>query len=363
MPQAPCSKLPVLFRCDGSPEIGLGHIVRCLALADELRDAHGYPIAFAMRKGPLGIKMVEEKGYRVIALQESGQYFDYGNWLIECVKEVAARVIVLDVRDGLTREAVKELRNKGILIVTIDDSDDKRLEADLAFYPPVPQVQSTDWAGFTGQLYAGWEWVVLRREFAYRPPRIPHNHPVILVTMGGSDPAGLTLKTVEALDPLDEDFETVVVLGPSFCHGHALNNLLLRARRRFNLRQDVTDMPGLMAQADLAVVSFGVTAYELLAMSVPAIHVCLTADHSESASAFVEAGVALNLGVYGDSTPGALARSVRSLLEQNELRILMSRRASGLIDGGGAARIADLIATNVERGHVTRNSKVSNPPA
>ena len=348
-PQAPSPKLSVLFRCDGSPEIGLGHIVRCLALADELRDLHNCRITFAMRKGLLGIQMVEEKGYQVITPRDTDQTFNYGKWLNECVRKVDARAIVFDVRDGLTRAVVKELRDKGIMIVTIDDPEDKRLEADLAFYPPVPQVKQIDWTGFTGKLYVGWEWVILRKEFSStatksQKPKTQNPKPKILVTMGGSDPQGITLKAVKALEMLDEDFEAVVILGAGFQHKKQLNNLLFGCKHHFDMQEDVKDMAEIMSQSDLAVASFGVTAYELAAMGVPAIYLCLTEDHAKSASAFVEEGMAISLGVVTQMTDSMLAKAVNYQLNDMPERLRMSERAEQQVDGQGAIRVAIMVA-------------------
>lgn len=337
----------VLFRCDGSPKIGLGHVVRCLALADELREVYGCRITFAVCNGSLGRDMIIEKNYHILSPPDGVRLFDYGQWLEDVIDDVGAHTLVLDVRDDLQRSAVEKLREQGILIVTLDDPSDRRLAADLAFYPPVPQVSRADWTGFTGELHVGWEWVVLRPVFANRVSRLPHKKPVVLVTMGGSDPAGLTMKAVEALDLLDEGFETVVVLGPAFSHQGALRDLLAKTHRHFDVRQNVTDMAGLMTQADLAVASFGVTAYELAAVGVPAIYLCLTEDHAESASAFVEAGIAMSLGMHSDVTPDTLARSVLSLLDNDESRIKMAAQASALVDGRGATRIADRIVMEV----------------
>lgn len=340
--------LSVLVRCDGSPEIGLGHVVRCLALADELEQAHGCQVAFAMRQGPLGYKLVRARGYLAFTPPEDEGWFDYPEWLEGVVNQVQARALVLDVRDDLPARAVGRLREGGLLIATLDDPSDRRLEADLAFYPPVPQAKRLHWTGFTGQLHLGWEWVVLRRGFAHAPIRVHHERPMVLMTMGGSDPAGLTLRAVAALDRLPGDFDALVVLGPGHSDHGELADLLAATRRHFCLRHDVSDMPGLMAQADLAVASFGVTAYELAAMGVPAIYLCLTQDHAESASAFVEAGMADSLGVCTQVTAEVLAERVGALLADAPRRARMGQRARGLVDGCGAERVARMVARHTK---------------
>jgi len=338
----------VLIRCDGSPDIGLGHIVRCLALADELQEVYNYRITFAMRTGPVGIQMVEEKNYQVITSRKTGQSFDYGEWLNECARNVEAQVIILDVRDGLSRMVVNELRKEGILIVTIDDPEDKRLSADLAFYPPVPQVKRLDWNGFRGTLYVGWEWVILRKEFfktnndrKSTQLKIQNHKPKILVTMGGSDPQGMTLKAVQALEMVEEDFEVVVVLGSGFQQKEELDNLLSHCVHKYDVLENIQNMAEIMSQSNLAVASFGVTAYELAAMGVPAIYLCLTEDHAESASVFVKEGIAISLCVSGCVSIKTLADEVRYLLKNTSKRLRIPTIQK--INGSGIEHIANLI--------------------
>ena len=204
----------ILFRCDGSHEIGFGHIVRCIALADELRDKHGSGVVFAVLYDNKAMEMILNHGYKVETANPREDQFDYGDWFNCIVKKNHPCALILDIRDDLPSNIVSNLRKKGILVVTIDDPTDRRLLADLAFYPPVPQVEKMDWQGFTGQRFIGWEWVILRREFSHNDENLYkrikatkktkiHN---ILVTMGGSDPKGMTLKTMEALKVIDGQF-------------------------------------------------------------------------------------------------------------------------------------------------------------
>jgi spore coat polysaccharide biosynthesis predicted glycosyltransferase SpsG len=293
--------------------------------------------------------MVNKHGYELHSAVDHGEEeeFDYREWINRIVNDAKPKAIVLDVRDDLPVQVLREWRDKRILIVTIDDPSDRRLLADLAFYPPVPQVKKMDWTGFKGELYTGWDWVILRPEFqVYRNvERCTRNgaRPNILVTMGGSDPAGLTLRVMEAIGSMKEDFVPIVLLGPGFSHQETLANIQAISPRSFEVLRNQGDIAGLMAGVDMAIAAAGVTAYELAAMGVPSIYLCLTEDHSASAAVFHEQGMGINLGLHSSVSSAQIARAISDLLDQPERRDAMAREGRALLDGNGSKRIAGLV--------------------
>ena len=326
----------VLIRCDGDGRTGLGHVVRCLALAGELRDRHGCGVLFAMASGEPGWELVRQAGFPCERQDRPGE----AAWIDAVMLRQRPDVMVLDLRNDLDPEQVASWRKSGLLMVVLDDPGPRRREADLSFFPPVPQIAEWDWSGFAGELCRGWEWVLLRPEFADAPAPPGNSPPRVLVTMGGSDPANFTLRALRALDDMPQKFETLVVVGPGFVHEAELGDFLAAARRLYRIERQVRDKASLMRGADLAVASFGVTAYELAATGVPAVHLCLSDDHARSASRFTEDGLALCCGVGEECSEARISRAVAELLAAPERREEMSRRARALLDGRGAARTA-----------------------
>jgi spore coat polysaccharide biosynthesis predicted glycosyltransferase SpsG len=117
--------------------------------------------------------------------------------------------------------------------------------------------------------------------------------------------------------------------------------------RHFVVKKNVTAMAELMVMADLAVASFGVTAYELAAMGVPALYLCLTDDHVRSADAFEKAGVARCLGMYNQVSLDTLHSSINNFYSDKAGQTSMKKNAGQLVDGLGAERIAHKIIEGI----------------
>lgn len=344
----------LVVRCDGTPKIGLGHVVRCLAVAQRLRDTHGVGVSFALSAEEPGPAMVHEAAFPFDLWD--GQTHE-GAWLQTVLTERRADALLLDIRTDLAVEQLAAWRREGLLVAVLDDPSDRRLAAELAFYPPVPQLQEMDWNGFDGQLCSGWEWLPLRPGFNRKVPEPNNPIPRVAVTMGASDPAGLSLRALQALEAIDRQLQVRLILGRAFAHRPALEKLLPDLRQPMEIINDVADMPAALADIDLAVASFGVTAWELASLGVPAVLLGLSPDHARSAEALHKAGMARSLGEHTAVSDTALTAAIADLLANPTTRQAV-RAASKVADGLGAERIA---ARLVER--LTGRSAQTSSPA
>lgn len=318
--------------CQGGNSAGLGHVRRSLSLAGALRDTHGIGVTFAAQAEIA--TMIRAAGFTVHsdkppAALAAEQKFD---------------LAVVDVKDWLSRADVAALAAEIPVVAVIDDGSDRRLAATHAYYPPVPQVRELSWTGSACKPRIGWEWCILGFDTArvVRQPEGGH----IAVSMGGADPLGFTAIALHALQQVRAPFQADIVIGPAFTAPEVLVSCIDRAGPAFHARLGVSNLAELFARSDLALVAFGVTAYELAALGVPALYLPASEDHLRSASVFVAAGAGELLPLA--ATPAQIATAVALLLQDAPRRRAMSEAGPRLLDGRGAVNIAADLAQAIE---------------
>jgi spore coat polysaccharide biosynthesis predicted glycosyltransferase SpsG len=350
--------LRAIIRCDASPALGYGHVMRCMAIAEQMQQQDDWHIIFAMKPDRQGNAIARQHGFIVITMTADD---DDGSiearTLSALVTSESADALLLDIRTNLDRDAVSVI-SQDVLVICLDDLSDRRLAADLAIYPPIPQLERLSWQGFHGTLCSGWDWIPLRTKFL-AARRTVNEHPAqrerpsVLITMGGSDPAGMTMRAVKALDEIDSPFDATIVLGPGFEHDEALANCLQVARHTYRIVRSPDSMASLLRESDLAVASFGATAYELTCVGVPSIYLCLTCDHAESAACLSREGAATVLGVHDRVSNTDVTNALSELIRDESLRQRMREKAMRLIDGRGVSRISTAITLNRRSIHET----------
>ncbi len=327
-----------LMRCDGGGKFGYGHVKRMVALARALRDEQGMGVMFVLNGSEDAAVPIRRAGFGVTMTGVSQD-------LAPLLERHRPDLLVLDGREGPSRAELESYHRGVSLIAIIDDGSQRRLAADFAYYPPLPQLAKMDWTGARTVPRIGWQWALLGLNPHLTPARALTPRPTVLVAMGGSDPQGLTLRTARALAGIDPAWRIRFVIGTGVRDGAKVAAAVVAMAGNYETVEGADDLSTEYASADLALCAFGVTAYELAAFGVPAIYLGLSPDHVLSAGAFAEAGMGINLGLAETVSDSQICAALRGLMADPARRRDMRSIGLATLDGNGASRIAaDLAA-------------------
>jgi UDP-2,4-diacetamido-2,4,6-trideoxy-beta-L-altropyranose hydrolase len=345
----------LVVRADANTQMGTGHVMRCLALAQAWQDAGGR-VVFLMPSDTSSLqdRLVTE-GMEIVRTKSRPGSSDDASEMASFAEKIGARWVVVDgYHFGADYQRI--IKDSGQHLLAIDDYGhadhsyadfvlNQNLHAHERFY--------ASRESYT-QLLLGTRYSLLRRDFLkWRgwKREIPRVARKLLVTLGGGDPDNVTLKMFQALQHLEmNDLEAVLVVGGSNPHYQELQAAVRQSRIPMCLQSNVTKMPELMAWADVAISAAGITSWELAFMSLPSL-LLIQADNQHGIAERLDAlGIARNLGRVPDLSCDKIASELVSLLVAAESRTEMAYRGRELIDGNGVTRV--LTHLNADRLHI-----------
>lgn len=330
----------ILIRTDGSNEIGVGHIYRCLALAEALH-GRGFEIIFAVTITPPPlVALIEQHRYAVHVLHRSVQL----DQLEALAQQYHTRTICVDTY-AADENFFNGLAARRLRAVCIDDFADFPLAADVVInhniYAPALHYRVAPQT----RLLLGPRYALLRAQFHETRQRKvpPATHANVLVLLGGSDPHNLTLKITQSLlQILPKEIFVHAVVGPA-TNGLPKLQQLAQAHARLRVYNQPRNLPEIMCEATLAVSGAGVTVYELACLGVPALLLVLAENQRQNAEAFARHELAQVLGWHEEVSPESAATAVNALLLDEQKLNTMKTAGQNLVDGRGAERVAEEI--------------------
>ena len=338
----------LVLRADASVEWGSGHVMRCLALAQVWQDGGGDAV-FAMSVASSASRVEErlrDEGFSVARVGGGpGDAADAEETAALARRHNAAWVVVDGYRFGA--EYQECLKNSGLKVLFVDDNGHAgSYVADLVLNQNLhARGELYSRRNSSTRLLLGSRFAMLRREFnSWRewkretPGRVRR----ILVTMGGSDPNNVTLSAAEAVLSAG-DFELTIVAGGSNPNLAGLREFARSAGGSVKLVENASNMPELIAAADLAVAGAGTTAWEICFLGLPALLVVLAANQQGVADELGRQGIMMNLGPASELRQESIFSSLRSLAASAHAREEMSARGRALVDGHGAERVVSVL--------------------
>jgi UDP-2,4-diacetamido-2,4,6-trideoxy-beta-L-altropyranose hydrolase len=358
----------LIIRADASVQIGTGHVIRCLTLADELRGC-GAEVIFVCREFAGNLcGYIEEKGYVVLPLP----IFDKQEYNIEGGPKHAAWLGADWQTDARQVENImKDLdthpdwlvvdhyaldeRWEGYLrpyckkIMVIDDLADRAHDCDLLLDQNFYENLKSRYDGLVPsgcKKLLGPKYALLRPEFREARKNLRKRDGYvkrIMVFFGGSDPTNETSKALEAIRMLDRpDIVWDVVVGAFNPHRKVIEQIasnLPDCTCHFN----VEGMAALMAGADLAVVAGGTTVWERCMLGLPSLVATVAENQERTVSDMAESGCLLFLGRSETVSVDSLYHALEIALQSPWLLISFARKTQSLVDGTGARRVAQEI--------------------
>jgi len=326
------AKKTVVFITAGGDDIGGGHVMRALTLADAL-STKGWTCFFAAASGDGNFhETVLQNRYPFIALDNA-----------------RASLAVVDDYE-LDQVFETSIRPRFEKIMVIDDLANRVHDCDVlldqnykrrsdAYKNLVPEQAS---------ILAGSGYALLRPAFRERRgqilPRVfPDDRPIkILVSFGMVDKANMTEAVIQALlENINlEQFDITAVLGGVAVHGDSIKQTL----KKYDpcpviVLENVDDMAELMADNDLVIGAFGTTSWERCCLGLPSVSLVVADNQQHICDALVDKGAAVCPGTWPDIDAMAVVDAMLDVISDPKAYLRMSKVASTSCDGKGVGRV------------------------
>lgn len=336
----------ILFRADANDIVAIGHVMRCLSVADELRSVVSQEVAFCMSKGS-NEAIVRERGYRVFILD--GLWNDLEReveQLIKLIDECAVSLLIIDSYYVSTNYF--EILSSKVKTVYIDDRNKEKYACDYivnySFY--ASHMQYEKWYR-KEQLLLGAFYAPLRKQFSGQKRHV-FSEPLknILILSGGTDQYNFSKRLAEKLAVCNRNYYLTVITGGL---NKYLNDLKELATQYTNVKVlcDVKDMAVYMNKADIAVSACGSTIYELCACGTPIIGYGWVDNHMTNVEKYEQDGLMIFAGDLRNGIEQCIDKcleNIEKLVNDKKRYTYMSAQGQKYVDGNGAANLAERLS-------------------
>ncbi len=330
------------LRANASPEIGTGHLVRQLALAEFLFSKKHEVVIIGSVSGPgwLASEMDSLNNLEHLPVDEG----DFGN---ESFSGLNLDVLLVDSYQ-ISQSDFTKIEDSIPTVGAIIDGPWQRLAGRLAIAPTL--ASQPRWIGDYQKSFQEMYWGpqyfmlrdVVRQSKIERIRKLPGSPFHVVVAMGGADVGGLTQAVLDSL--LASPFPCQVDVFT------ALPELLTKRFPTGSISLEVHQSgPGFIdyaGRASLVIGAAGTMVAELSYLEVPAIYIPVADNQAENVDAIKELGLGILIDPKYPDFVSDLQRAIESVFIADRSGI-SSDRAIPLVDGRGVARVTNIF----ERAH------------
>ncbi len=340
----------IIFRVDGSRELGLGHVVRCLSIASALKiepgeNAEIFPINFVICDNPGARNVIDVSEFRdnVSWIPRDSDELSSFSTILD---ELQPRVVVTDIDLRGRVDEYLEIIHPRPAHISLHEHNYPILQGDRVIAPTIHPLEMAI-GGTPGVThFTGPEYLILSPDILELQKNAPalNDPPLkVLVTMGGGDPSKLTPIVLGSIRAYNNPMiDWTVVLGPASGYDKSDFMREFPARVEYIEGKDLPRSEFLerLADTDVVITNGGTTLYESLALGRPTIALPQNDFEEDIINILVKDGACVT---PAEKSSANLLETRNDFLENAELRKKISEKGMKLIDGRGVMRVARLI--------------------
>lgn len=340
----------VSCRVDASEKIGSGHVARCVALAQALRDRGSETTFLSRALTNQAETMIREQAFPIILTGAT----DGTDWK----EDAEATRAILPMTDWLIVDHYdldarwhSAVRDKEMRVLVIDDLANRPYACDVLIDPGRPESELSIYDHLVPpdcQIFGGPRYALLRHDFRELHDQMPgqvRTDPLnLLIFFGSVDGQGLTEIAIQSIsDPLLSDRVTAHIVTTDANPRRQEIREVCDTLNNVVVHENVSNMADLLQMMDISLGSGGVALWERCCAGIPGIAVNITENQTPSLVMAEAAGAIKMLGLAEAKVGSLLTAELASLVDDPDRRSKMVASARTLVDGGGANRVSSLI--------------------
>ena len=330
---------PILFRVDATPEIGLGHLRRCVALAQAIVKQGGR-VCFLCVEDPAAREQLAGSGLATQWLANKINTPGDVDMVIARSKALGARLVIIDSY-SVDEDYFSRLRMSGLKIVYFEDDKTLDIPVDGVINGAVG-AEAMEYEA--PHRFLGSRFLVLAPEYADNPDGPPQDDvSSVLVTMGGIDHYNLSETVIDICNDIDRPLRIDIVIGPYYDNSKEIEAAAHKSCQSVVLHYAPSSLCNLMRNSGMAVSAGGSTLYELAAMRIPTVAIWLWENQRSNVEELGRRDALVPLAYEADGIGVELNAAIRAVIDDRELRARLLANCRDIVDGHSPDRIAQAI--------------------
>ena len=337
----------IIFRVDGSHRKGIGHLMRCLELADQLKK-HKVRTVFFSHHSPLQVSIASAFDHRIFYQRGYAGEVTIARNIRDYLGKHEVSGLLVDLPEDLDSRTMRIMNSISLPKIILDDHGIACKEFDTVVNAIAHPDQLEEPTRDSG-LFQGPDYIILPQSTAATRSWSCKSKKV-LIAMGGSDPHNITLKALNALAALKTDLEIHLLLGPGYSENGSIEDARKEIFQPTYLHKgiDTRNFPDFLAEFKFAIMSFGLTVYSAASVGLPLICLAHNPQGAKAADTFFSS---FKTGIFvGDQavvdTP-ELVKEIRAFLSDEPRLQTYSEKGKGAVDGKGLERVTEIILDSI----------------